>query len=77
MIYIDLSPWVHDLNPTGVGRHELPKDIEDGASTVNFTLNIFNDILQRNWLYEVTILEGENLLDAFLRLWKDAEVNFK
>ncbi|KAJ8039252.1 Trophinin [Holothuria leucospilota] len=76
LIYIDLSPWMHDLNPTGEGRHELPKDIEDGASTVNFTLNVFNDILQRNWRYEVTILEGENLLDAFLRLWKDAEVDF-
>lgn len=62
------------MNPSGKGEHELPKDLEDGDSKIVFTLNIYNSITERNWPFNVTIIEGENLLDAFLRGWKNTDM---
>lgn len=77
LVYLDLSKYAEELNPSGSRGNELPPDIKEGDATTKFTLVVFNKLSQRKWTYNVTILEGESLLDGFLRLWKDDNTSFQ
>lgn len=76
LVYVDLTPFSRYLNPNGNGGRELPKDIEETDETITFTLTVINAVKDIKWEYNVTLIEGEDLHDSFLRLWKDPDVYF-
>lgn len=77
LAFKDLSAFRADMEFLGNSRKELPKDIEAGDQTINFNLRIYNGITQMGQTYNLTIIDGETLLEAFVRAWKNPELDFK
>lgn len=55
----------------------LPFEIDDYYPSINISIIIANNLTQEYTMHNLTILHGETLVDAFLRLWRDPDVSFK
>lgn len=74
LLYADLSDWKDQL---GHAKAELPPRIQQDDETVTFTLYVINEMRQEHSGFNVTILEGETLLDGLHRAWKNRSNYFK
>lgn len=57
--------------------HDLPKKILGCHSKVNVMVHVVNNITQESDGFNVTIIEGENLLTALKRAWQSPDIDFK
>lgn len=55
----------------------LPFVIEDDSESLNFSLVVFNNLTGEYGGFNLTILEGENLLHAMYRAWKNPDIDFR
>lgn len=59
------------------GYDEFPGLIREKDESFVLTLYVVNEITGEKTQYNITMLKGENLIDALLRAWKDPEIDLK